>query len=187
MPLQAVFVFMTAAFFAPVVAILVAHDQIADDLRTGHLRFLAVRCRRGSLLVGRMVSRTLLMAGVVLIVGAGDYVLMANRGEGLPPGAWRHFLRYAWLLVAMLPCWVAVAALASASVRSPLAALLLGLTLLFGLALLGASSQVGWLSPVSYKRLLYSPATWPSGVAAYLGFAGVFGALAWARLRTRDL
>lgn len=185
-PLQAVFVFMCAAFFAPLVCVLVAHDQPAADLASGHIRYLAVRCRRGSLLFGRMLSRSLLMAGVVLLVTAGDYALMAGRGEGLPPGAWVHFLRYGLLLVALVPCWIAVASLASSLVRSTPAALLLGVGALFGLALLGAT-RVGYLSPTWYKHLLYSPATWPNGVLGYLGFAALFSALAWLRLRTRDL
>jgi len=185
-PVQAVFVFMCAAFFAPVVCILIAHDQIATDLGNGHIRFLAVRCRRVSLLLGRMLSRTLLMATVVLLVAAGDFALMAGQGGGLPPGAWVHFLRYALLLVALVPCWIAVAGVASSLVRSTPAALILGLLALFGLTLLGIS-RLGFLSPTFFKHLLYSPATWPQGVLAYLGFAAVFTALAWLRLRTRDL
>ena len=186
-PLQAVVVFATAATFAPLVNILVAHDVVAGDLATGHIRFLAVRCRRGSLLLGRLASRTLLMAAVVLAVVAGDYLLMTYRGDGLPPGAWRHFFRYALLVVGLLPCWVAVAALASSLVRSTPAALMLGLLLLFGLWLVGFSDTVGFLSPMHYKPWLYSPATWHRGLAAYAGFTLAFGGLAWLRLMTRDL
>ncbi len=186
-PLQAVVVFATAASFAPLVCILIAHDQLAGDLASGHIRYLAVRCRRGALLLGRLAARTLLMGAVVLVVVAGDYLLLATRGPGLPDGAWRHFVRYGLLVVGLLPCWVAVAGLASSLVRSTPAALILGLLLLFGVWLLDFSDTVGFLSPMHYKPLLYSPATWHEGLGAYAGFAAGFTALAWLRLRTRDL
>ena len=187
-PLQAIFIFTMAAFFVPLVSIIVSHDIIAEDLRSGHIRFLSVRCRRGSLVVGRLLARSALMAAVIVIVGVGTFCLMAVRGDGLPHGAWLHFARYTALLAGMAPCYVGLAGLISTLVRSPFVALVLSLSALFGLVILGfASDQLGWIAPSYHKGLLYAPGTWPRGIAAYLAFAGGFGALAWLRLKTRDL
>lgn len=186
-PWQAVFTFWAAALFAPAVCVLAAYDCVALDLQSGRMRFLVVRTRRASLVVGRWAARSALVAVVVALVTAAAFGLVATRDEGLPAGAWRHFVRYGALALATAPCWVAVATLASTLASTARGALMLALLLLLGLSIGGLTDSLGPLTPGAYKALLYSPATWPRGVAAYAAFAGAALLLAVLRLARRDI
>lgn len=186
-PVQAVLTFWTAALFAPLLCLLVAYDCTAADVQSGRIRFLTVRCRRSSLVIGRWLSRTCLAGAVVLVVTLGVYVLMLARGETLPPDAWRHFLRYGLMAAAITPCWIGVAALASTVASTARGALMLSLLGMVGLTIAGATETLGQASPTFYKAFLYAPSTWATGVAAYAGFAALFVALAALRLTRRDI
>jgi ABC-type transport system involved in multi-copper enzyme maturation permease subunit len=186
-PVQAVLTFWAAALFAPLLCVLVGYDAAAGDLQSGRLRYLAVRCRRSSLIVGRWLGRSLLVAAVVIAVTMGVYALMIVRGEDLGIGAWRHFLRYGLMAAAVVPCWMGVAVLASTLVSTARGGLMQALMLLFVLVIAGATETAGPASPTWYKALLYSPTTWPEGVAAYAGFACLFLMLAILRLARRDI
>ncbi len=186
-PVQAVLTFWAAALFAPLLCVLVSYDAVATDVQSGRLRFLAVRCRRSSLVLGRWLGRSALVVAVVLVVTMGVYALIVTRGEDLGPGAWRDFVRYALLAAAVAPCWVAVGVLASSLASTPRGGLILSLLFVVVLAIAGATEAAGPASPTWYKALLYAPSTWPRGVAAYAGFATIFVSLAALRLTRRDI
>jgi len=187
-PLPALYTFTLAAFFVPVVVMLTASDVVADDLRSGHIRYLSLRSSRASMLWGRLGSRIALLSTTVLAATMGCFMLFWWKLEGLPPESLAHFLRFGLLLAAMVPTYAALAALCSTLVKSSFFALLLGIFLLlvFGVTDL-ASEVVGVVTPNHYKLLLYSPTRWWMGLSAYLGFGVAFAALAYLRLRTRDV
>ncbi len=186
-PVQAVLTFWAAALFAPLLCLLVSYDAAAADVQSGRIRFLAVRCRRSSLIVGRWLARSALAATVVIVVTLAVYALMLVRGEQLPADGWRHFLRYGLMAASVVPCWVGVAILASTLASTARGSLMLSLIGMVGLAIAGATETLGQGSPTFYKAFLYAPSTWPTGVAAYAGFACVFVALAVLRLSRRDI
>ena len=186
-PVQAVLTFWAAALFAPLLCLLVAYDIAATDVQSGRIRFLAVRCRRSSLVVGRWLARSGLAASVVVVVTLAVYALMVARGEALPHDAWRHFLWYGLMAAAVVPCWVGLAAFASTVASTARGALMLSLLGMVALAIAGATKTLGQGSPTFYKAYLYAPSTWPTGVAAYAAFACLFVALAALRLTRRDI
>lgn len=186
-PVQAVLTFWAAALFAPLLCLLIGYDAAAADVQSGRIRFLTVRCRRSSLVIGRWLARTLLAGGVVVVVTLGVYALMVARGEALPAGAWRHFLRYGLMAAAVTPCWIAIATFASTVASTARGALMLSLLVMLGLAIAGATESLGQASPTFYKAFLYAPSTWPIGVAAYAAFSCLFLALATLRLARRDI
>ena len=187
-PLPALYAFTVASLFVPFLAMLTSSDIIAEDLRSGHIRYLALRVSRASLLWGRLLSRTTLLAITVFAGAMGAYLLFIWKLEGLPEGAFFHFLRFGLLLVALVPTYVALAALCSTLVKSPFFALLLGIFLLLAFGVVDLASDVlGTVTPNHYKLLLYSPGRWWMGLLALVGFGGGYAALAWLRLRTRDL
>ncbi len=187
-PLPALYTFTLAALFLPLLVMLLSSDSVADDLRSGHIRYLSLRSSRGSLLWGRTLARTLLLSATVLLGTLGCYGLFWWKLDDLAPDAFGHFLRFGLLLAAMVPTYSTLAALCSTLVRSSFFALLLGIFVLLFLGVLDlASSTAGVITPNHFKLLLYSPLRWEQGLAAYLGFAALYGALAHLRLVTRDI
>jgi len=187
-PLPALYTFFFASFIVPLLAVLLSSDLVADDLRTGHMRYLTLRCGRETLLGGRLLSRCLLLAATTLLGTGISFALFAVRLTALSPSAYVHFLRYGLFLAGSAVVYAALAALCSTLVRSAFFALVLGifLLLIFGVVDM-ASDVLGWATPNAYKLLLFSPNRWPQGLAAYLGFATLYAGAAWLRLRTRDL
>lgn len=188
LPLPALYTFMMAMLFVPLLAVLLTSDLVADDLRTGHIRYLSLRCGRSSLLFGRLLSRALLLGTTVLGGTAISFSIFLAKQRDLAPDAYVHFLRYGLLLVVISLTSAALAAFCSTLVRSAFFALVLGI---FGTLLLGvvsiASEWLTYATPGHYLPLLISPLRWPMGLAAFTGFAVLFSAAAWLRLRTRDL
>lgn len=186
-PLPALYSAYVASLCVPVLAALVACDLLADDLRTGHVRYLSPRCGRAALLWGRLASRALMLTVTVLLGALASYLLFALRTQ-LPAGAAGHFGRYGLLLAAIGTSYVALTALLSTMAGSSLSALVASVLAGLALGLVDlTSSTLGWATPNHYKSMLLSADRWPSGLAGYAGFALACGVAAWLRLRTRDL
>ncbi len=185
-PMPAMYVFTIAAAFVPLLALLMTSDLVAEELHTGHIRYLTLRSARSSLLFGKLLSRMAILAVTVLLVALGCFLVFHLELEDMDPGAFPYFLRFGFILVALVPVWAGLAALCSTMVKGPFIALLLGIFSWMALGVLD-STALGALSPGHYKLLLYSPNRWWHGVLAVEVFAMAFMALAWLRLRTRDL
>lgn len=186
MPASALYTFLVAALAVLLLAALFNADMLAEDLRTGHIRYLALRCGRGSLLAGRTLSRALLLGATVLATTMASFLVYQWKLADLPLGSLVHFLRLGGLLAAMAAAATGLAALCSTLVRSPMLAVVLTLLAVLGLAIAGRSDAVSWATPIHYL-LHFGPSRLPLGILAYLAFGVAFGAMAWLRLHTRDL
>jgi ABC-type transport system involved in multi-copper enzyme maturation permease subunit len=187
-PLPALYTFTLAALFLPLLVMLLGSDLVADDLRSGHIRYLVLRSSRASLLAGRAASRAVLLAATVLLGAMTCFGVFWWKLDGLAPDAFGHFVRLGFMLVAMVPTYVGLVALCSGAVKSSFFALLLGIALLLAFGVVDlASDLLGLATPNHYKLLLYSPLRWWIGVLAHLGFGVLYGGAAYAVVRTRDI
>lgn len=195
-PAAVLLVFGVTRALLPWLAVLIGFDRIATDVQTGAARFLVLRARRASLVLGRFLSGLALLVGftvaihlVVLVAGA---LWIDEFGGGRGPF---HLVRY-WLLV--LPvglAWLGLVCLLSSVLRPPLA-LFAGLGVLLGTIVLGglvhafdSLSVLGWALPGRYADHLHSHLAPLQllGVVGLGAFAAIFLALACWTFERRDL
>lgn len=119
-----------ALYLFPVFAVLFAADQTASDRDRGSLRFLTIRCSRNSIFLGRFLGQMVITSLVVL------GTLLSTLAVALyshPVESWTMSVYCALLiginLIAVLMPYTAMMALLSASVRSPILAIILAILL----------------------------------------------------------
>lgn len=206
LPLLVPLVFRATLFFLPLFIALLGYDQLSGEVATGSVRFLAVRSRRGSILIGKFLGQALVMGALLALVLLGLFIAGAGLRPGLDP------LRYAaaagWFWVggaAFAVGYLALTSLSSALTSGPGSSLLLNVGALFGFWLLDAiggraalvhrmggpaswTEALRWLSPSAYASgVLGSTSALLTSAAAYGTFGALFLAAAWAAFRARDL
>ncbi len=195
--------------FLPLAIAMLAGDAIAGEANTGTLRYLlTVPVGRTRLLVTKYVSLCIgAIWGVAVIVVPGAIVGIAIFGSGpmvtlsgtqLPfwSAVWRVVL-ISLYLAAGLAALAAVGLFISTLTEQPLAATvaLMIFTILSWIA--DAVPQIDWLHPwllvdrwMAFTDLLRDPpfldTIW-QGLLVDLGYAVVFGLLAWARFAGKDI
>ena len=206
LPLLVPLVFRATLIFLPLFIALLGYDQLSGEVSTGSVRYLAVRSRRGSILIGKFLAQALVMGVLLALVLLGLFVA----GAGLRPGL--DLVGYAaaagrfWMGgLAFAFGYLALTSLSSALTSGPGSSLLLNVGALFGFWLLdaiggraallhrmgGAASwteAIRWLSPSAYASgVLGSSSALLTSAAAYATFGALFLAAAWLVFRARDL
>src|SRR6185369_9811153 len=74
--------FLATLIFLPLFIALLGYDQLSGEVSTGSVRYLAVRSRRGSILIGKFLAQALVMGVLLALVLLGLFVA----GAGLRPG-----------------------------------------------------------------------------------------------------
>ncbi|HEY1335555.1 MAG TPA: ABC transporter permease subunit [Myxococcaceae bacterium] len=206
LPLLVPLVFRATLFFLPLFIALLGYDQLSGEVATGSVRYLAVRSRRGSILVGKFLAQALVMGALLALVLLGLFVAGAGLRPGLDPVGYVAAAGRFWLGGTTFAFgYLALTALSSALTSGPGSSLLLNVGALFGFWLLDAiggraallhrmggpgswTEALRWLSPSAYASgLLGSSSALLASAAAYGTFGALFLAAAWLVFRARDL
>lgn len=215
LPLLLLVVFKLTLRFLPLLIALMGFDQLSGELGPRSIRFLVVRARRDSIILGKALSQATVLAPLLLVSTA----LMVGVTRALTPdfaaaevAAWtgRLLLASAGLSLAYL----ALTALCSAVTRQGAVSLLLNLIVLFVIWYLAAQGEAFRLpgevaapdsltlfkaeSPLGYLRYLSvwhygsdllhpQPLRFFTAALMHVGFGLVFLGLAQLWLRRRDL
>ena len=191
-----------AFFCAPLLVVLVAGNRVADDLRSGAVRYSITRCTRAEWSLGKYFGQATMIAFALAVSALGAWIVAVCRLSGvgaaeLLPSMFGWGQR-AWVYSL---AWLGVALGLSHVCRSGSRATSLGI---FAVALLAAlpvllQKSVGWtgcawlenfelLAPASAKDYLWRRGAGPLGAALFhlgaLGFA--YLALGYAVFRRRD-
>jgi len=199
-PLEVLVVFKITLFFLPAYVVLMGFDQISGEVGPRSMRYLTVRARRSSVLLGKFLSQATLLLGLVLIIDLAIFVYarIANPDFGFADVV-LNLLKFWLAAIVFSLAYVSLTTLCSALFRSPAVSLVFNFILLFIFWLMDtvgrASGEDGvlrflrYLSPSYYAGNLLHPrlAEFAASGAAYAAFATIFLLGAYAVLRARDL
>jgi ABC-2 type transport system permease protein len=196
-------------FFIPVTVAVVAGDSFAGEANQGTLRYLLLApAGRTRLLVVKGVAVAVFCfaapaAMAVVGMAVGTALFGFGDAASLSGGVldrWDVLAR-----VALLAGYIGVAMLGLAAfglfvstlTDVPVGAMAATVVLAIAAQILGGLSQLDWLHPwlltdtwLDFADLLRSPLVWDSFLAnvwLQAGWVAVFGALAWARLTSKDV
>ena len=199
MPLAVLAVFYLSLFFLPVYVALMGFDQVSGEVGPRSMRYLTVRARRTSVVLGKFLAQTTVLLGLVLVLDLGLCLYTAVSTPGLGVGSLvLHLLKF-WLASTVFSLtFLALTSLCSNLTTSPAVSLIanlsvLMLSLLFWMTALADEANplrlLRFVSPFAYSINLISQeaAEVGSSVAAYVLFTAVFLGGALQGLRTRDL
>jgi ABC-2 type transport system permease protein len=200
---------VSVPLFVPLAIGVVAGDTIAGEANLGTLRYLllAPAGRTRLLLVKYLGAAAFCLAAplTVILVGAGigaalfdvgPVPLLSGDTVSVPESMVRALLVAAFVAVSMLGL-SAVGLFVSTLTEIPVGAMAATATLAVASQILDTIPQVAWLHPwlmshhwLDIGDLLRTPIAWDSFVSnaeLQAGYIIVFGALAWARLTTKDV
>lgn len=173
-------------FVVPWLLAIAGHARIAEDRRSGYLRFVFLRVHRSAYLVGKLLALWLFGTVVVAVGIVGHATWWTTQGVAI--------LTEAPILIARAAIYAmpfaALVTLASSAVRSPVASLTLVTGAFVGFAFAAAVADAWTGSP--WARLWvgwWSSALWAGqlpAVGAHVATAGLAGAAAWMLVRWRD-
>lgn len=195
--------------FVPLAIGVVAGDTIAGEANLGTLRYLLLSPagRTRLLLVKYAGAATFCLAATltVILAGAGIGALLFPvgpipllSGDLVSPGESfvRALLVAAYVSVSMLGL-SAIGLFISTLTEIPVGAMAATVTLAVASQILDELPQLEWLHPWLFSHrwldlgdLLRTPISWDSFIGNAVlqaGYVAVFGALAWARLTTKDI
>lgn len=196
-PAVLLFLFWITKWFLPLLVLLMGFDQLSGELSLRSLRYVVVRARRGSVVVGKFLAQLAVLAALVLLLNAGLFAVAAIRTGDVPVAAGLGAVFRFWLVsVAFLAVYLGLTSLASAAFRSPWFSLLSGVGVLFVLWLThvvskisGATDSLRFVLPTRFASALIQPTLLGAlpAVAAFLAAAGLLVAASWSLMRVRDL
>lgn len=206
-----VFTSLTVALplFLPLTVAVVSGEAIAGEAQTGTLRnLLVVPVGRTRLLVVKLLSvlvfglvATLVVWASAVVVGLalfprGDMLLLSGTSVGLAEGFGRALLVTLYV-AAMLAGIAAIGVFVSTLTEVPMGAMAATAVITILSQIVGTVPQVRVVWPYlfttpwfAYGDLLRSPVPGHAmvvGLLTQVAYIAVFGALAWARLTTKDV
>ncbi|RKH13007.1 ABC transporter permease [Corallococcus sp. CA053C] len=199
-PIVVLVVFKITLFFLPAYIALMGFDQVSGEVGPRSIRYLTVRARRSSVLLGKFLSQATLLLALVLVIDLAIFVyariLNPDFGFGVLV---LNLLKFWTATIVFSLAYVALTTLCSSLFRSPAVSLVFNFILLFVFWLMDsvarASSDTNllrflrYLSPSNYSGNLLHPklAEFAGSGAAYAAFAAIFLVGAYGVLRARDL
>lgn len=215
MPLVLFIVFKLTMMFGPLFIALMSFDQISGEIGPKSIRYLVVRVKRSSILLGKFLAQataawallllcTLLMVGVAKALNP-EFTFTAALGMGLRLGA---------VMIVFASAYLGLSSLCSAVTRQSGVSLVLNVILLFVIwslsfignifrlpgeeAVFGTISTIKpehWMGAMRFgsvwhfgQDLLHpEPARFLSAAMVHVGFALFFLGVAHLALRRRDL
>ncbi|QSQ15079.1 ABC transporter permease [Myxococcus landrumensis] len=199
-PIEVLLVFKVTLFFLPAYVALMGFDQISGEVGPRSMRYLTVRARRSSVLLGKFLAQASLLLGLVLIIDLAIFTFASITNPDFGFAAMSLNLIKFWLAAIVFSLsYVALTTLCSSLFRSPAVSLVFNFILLFVFWLMdtvgkfvsdeSALRGLRYLSPSFYASNLLHPKLTEFGVsgAAYAGFATIFLLGAYGALRARDL
>lgn len=199
-PLEVLIVFKCTLLFLPAYVALMGFDQLSGEVGPRSMRYLTVRARRSSVLLGKFLSQATLLLGLVLIIDLAIFIYARIINPDFGFGVLVVNLLKYWLAAIVYSlAYVALTTLCSSLFRSPAVSLVFNFILLFVFWLMDTIGSIvgednplrylGYLSPSNYSGNLLHPALaeFSASGAAYAGFATLFLGAAYVILRARDL
>jgi ABC-2 type transport system permease protein len=200
-PLVVLVVFKVTLFFLPAYIALMGFDQISGEVGPRSIRYLTVRARRASLLMGKFLVQATLLVGLVLIIDLGIFLYAGITNRDFTFAALAMNLLKFWLAAIVFSlAYVALTTLCSSLFRLPAVSLIVNFIMLFVFWLMdvvgGAAATsdksgqfIRYLSPSYYAGDLLHPQLTEFGISglAYAAFAMAFLGLSYGVLRMRDL
>jgi ABC-2 type transport system permease protein len=207
-PTMVLVVFKTVLSFLPLYAALFGFDHLSGELSSRSLRYAVVRSRRGSLLMGKLVSQlTVLGILITFLVVVLFAVGAARNPEWARPHVATHAARFALAGLLHVTVFIALTGLLSVALSQQAVCLIVNLAIITAFWVLnfvgafadarpgtdeGPRSMWSMLRPLSpfkhLEGLFDTPGTAFAGaIAAHLAFAAVFSGAAWLLLRRREL
>ncbi len=196
-PSVVLFLFWMTLKFLPWFVFLIGFDQLSGELGLKSLRFVAVRARRGSIVLGKFFAQMALLALLTLVVESALFAFAAvmtpgfNVSIGLPATA-----RFWAVSLVFAAAYMGITAFTSACFRTSWFSLLASVAVYFGLwivyvvpKLFERLAPLSYFSPTHYEELLVRPSALEllPALGAYLAFAVVFVLGTWGVMRLRDL
>ncbi|MGE6763294.1 ABC transporter permease [Corallococcus interemptor] len=199
-PIVVLIVYKITLFFLPAYIALMGFDQVSGEVGPRSMRYLTVRARRSSVLLGKFLSQATLLVGLVLIIDLAIFlyarILNADFGFGVLV---LNLLKFWSATIVFSLAYVALTSFCSSLFRNPAVSLVFNFILLFVFWLMDSVGQavseenvlrfLRYLSPSHYSGNLLHPklAEFATSGAAYVAFAAVFLFGAYGVLRARDL
>lgn len=201
--------FLCLPFLLPFVVSIAAGDAIAGEAGTGTLRYLLlVPVPRTRLLMTKALGALAVLVAAVTVVtmvafavggvlfGWNELVLLSGQSVGVGSGAARMLGIAAYSAVSLVGL-LAVGIFFSTLTEVPIGAMAATLVVWIVSTVLDSLPQLAAIHPfllthywTDFAELLrFEPSLanlWP-GIAVQLGWAAVFGSLAWARFTTADI
>jgi ABC-2 type transport system permease protein len=206
LPLLVPLVFRLTLVFLPLYVALLGFDQLSSEVGSRSVRYLVVRSRRSSIVLGKFAAQALVLAALVGVVVGGLFLAAGLRADIADPPAYAAVAARFWAAGTSLAlAYLALTTLASGITSTPAGSLFtnLGFLLAFwALDLVGSRGEIQhrmtgqaswseplkWLSPSAYTSGLLGPSSATlTSMVAYTCFAAVFLAGAWAIFRVRDV
>lgn len=211
LPLVIPIVFKVTLFFLPAYVVLMGFDQISGEIEPRSIRYLAIRARRSSILIGKYLSQATVLTGLILIVDALIFAYARLISPEFGAAVLFPALLRFWIAGAVFSfSYVALTTLCSSLFSMPAVSLIFNFFALFAFWLVDTAggwiasyaqaaegeaasrpwlSYISYLSPSAYSTNLVHPhlAPFAVSVSAYAVFAAVFLLAGYAALRARDL
>lgn len=206
LPILVPLVFRLTLFFLPLYVALLGFDQLSSEVGSRSVRYLVVRSRRSSIVLGKFAAQALVLAVLVGVVVGGLFLTAGLGAEIAEPAAYLAMAVRFWIAgTALALAYLALTTLASALTSTPAGSLFtnLGFLLAFwALDLFGSQGEatrratghaswtepLKWLSPSGYASGLLGPSSATlTSIVAYACFAAVFLAAGWGAFRVRDV
>lgn len=213
-PLLVIVVFKISLFWLPPYLVLMAFDQISAEVGQRSIRYLTVRARRWSILLGKFLAQAAVLLALVFTIDLAIFLYAKLTNDTFSWGLMMVTLLKFWsasLVFAL--AYLALTMLCSALFRQGALSLIFNFFALFVFWLINAIGSIGVTrellpsgmpgperitSQVAYLRYV-TPSHYSTGLlhpdlkvfavsaGAYVGFAVVFMLLAWAIFRARDV
>jgi ABC-type transport system involved in multi-copper enzyme maturation permease subunit len=199
-PVVVLVVFKVTLFFLPAYVALMGFDQISGEVGPRSIRYLTVRSRRSSLLLGKFLTQASLLLGLVLFIDLAIFIYAKATNPEFTFGAMGlNLLKYWVAAIVFSLAYLALTTFCSAIFRSPAVSLVFNFIILFTFWLMDSVGRafegehfveyLRFLTPSYYSANLLHPAVSQFGLSglAYAVFAAIFLGGAYAVLRARDL
>jgi len=198
LPMVVLVVFKLTLFFLPAYIVLMGFDQVSGEVGPRSIRYLTVRARRSSVLLGKFLTQATLLLGLVFIVDLAIFLYAKATTPEFGFGLMAVSLLRFWVAAMVYSlAYVALTTLCSALFRSPGVSLIFNFIVLFlfwmvdvvASSLASPASHLRFLSPSACSMNLLHPqlGTFAVSALAYAGFAALFLGAAHLTLRARDL
>ncbi|MHA7629987.1 ABC transporter permease [Corallococcus sp. M7] len=199
-PIVVLIVFKLSLFFLPAYIALMGFDQVSGEVGPRSMRYLTVRARRSSVLLGKFLSQATLLVGLVLIIDLAIFIYARIINDDFAFGVLvLNLLKFWSATIVYSLAYVSLTTLCSSLFRLPAVSLVFNFILLFAFWLMDSVGRsvseqnvlrfLRYLSPSFYSGNLLHPrlSEFATSGAAYAAFAAVFLFGAYGVLRTRDL
>ncbi len=199
-PIVVLVVFKITLFFLPAYIALMGFDQVSGEVGPRSMRYLTVRARRSSVLLGKFLSQATLLVGLVLVIDLAIFIYarIINADFAFADLV-LNLLKFWCATIVFSLAYISLTTLCSSLFRTPAVSLVFNFSLLFVFWLMDSVGRavsdespvrfLRYLSPSYYSVNLLHPrlAEFAISGAAYAAFAAAFLFGAYGVLRTRDL